>query len=449
MAEALDIRSLQAGQRLARSLYTKHGAKLAPRGGALSDSQLARLREQRTQVYVGFPIGARRAQRADEPITADPAPTIEAGILARIETGGVVVEASAARRKSLREAERVAGQRAARWEAMPLRVGKGADPVVAPAAIRNAHAAPWPASIPSPARWRAAAVDRCRAMLAALANGQELPLAEPMTLLDELVALLRAAPGRFPALALRRESDQDYLPGHSFSCAVVAMALGARLGWDESDVRIAGFAALFADAGMSALSPRLRLEDELLDEITLNRVRRHPALSVAMLDVVRAAPAAALRAILQHHERDDGSGYPFGLRSRAIADHAKAVALADAFCAAASDRPYRALVKRPHDAMAEIIRHAAEGRFDRDGARALASAVGLFPVGSHVRLSDGRRAVVEAANLERTERPLVRVVPASPRIATPDETIDLAEVPEWELAVVAPADTPWTHARAA
>lgn len=453
MAEALDIRALQAGQRLARSLYSKHGAKLAARGVALSAEQLTRLRELRSQVYLGYPIESKRslrdAARAEPTSPNEPRPEAEARILARIETGGVVVEASAARRKSLREAERIAGARAARWETIPLRAARHADPLLTNAMIRAAERAGWPAAEHSPARLRADAVQRVRAMLGALAAGDGFPLEEPMRLLDELLTLLRAAPHRFPALAGRHDDDQDYLPGHALSCAVVSMALGARLGWDEADVRIAGFAGLFADCGMCALSPRLRLEDDLLDEITINRVRRHPALSVAMLDVVRGVPAAALRAILQHHERDDASGYPFGLRARAIADHAKAVALADAYCAAASTRPYRAATKRPHDALSEIIRQAADGRFDREGARALASAIGLFPVGSHVRLSDGRRAVVEAANFERTERPAVRIVATAPRLAGPDETIDLGATPDWELGVVAPADAPAIYAQAA
>ncbi len=447
MAQALDIRVLKAGQRLSRSLYSRHGAKLAARGDALSAEQIARLREQRGQVFVGYPIESKRALR-DAARAELEAPT-EARILARIEPGGVVVEASAARRKSLREAERIAGERAARWEALPLRVDKGADPILSNVMIRSGEGADWPVEALAPARWRAGAIERCRAMYASLANGDTVAPAEPMGLLDELLALLRLAPRRFPALAVPRESHEDYLPGHAFSCAVVSMALGARLGWDESDVRIAGFAGLFADCGMSALSPRLRLDDDLLDEITINRVRRHPALSVGMLDGMKGAPAAALRAILQHHEREDGSGYPFGLRGRAIADHAKVLALADAYCAAASDRPYRAATKRPHDALAEIIRSAAQGRFCREGAKALASAIGLFPVGSFVRLSDGRRAVVEAANLDRTERPLVRIVTVSPRIAGPESVIDLGEAADWELGVVAPAEAPWTGAKAA
>ena len=453
MAEALDIRALQAGQRLARSLYSKHGAKLAARGAALSAEQLTRLRELRSQVYLGYPIESKRAlrdaARAELAPLLEPPPEAEARILARIETGGVVVEASAARRKSLREAERIAGSRAARWEALPLRADRHTDPLITTAMLRAAEQARWPASERSPARLRADAVTRVRAMLGALATGAGFPIEEPMRLIDELIALLRAAPHRFPALAAHADDDQDYLPGHALSCAVVSMALGARLGWDETDVRTAGFAGLFADCGMSALSPRLRLEDDLLDEITINRVRRHPALSVGMLDVVRGVPAAALRAIFQHHERDDASGYPFGLRARAIADHAKAVAIADAYCAAASNRPYRAATKRPHDALSEIIRQAAEGRFDRESARALASAIGLFPLGSHVRLSDGQRAVVEAANFERTERPIVRIVATAPRLAGPDETIDLGATPDWELGVVAPADAPAVYAQAA
>jgi HD-GYP domain-containing protein (c-di-GMP phosphodiesterase class II) len=442
MGDTIDVGALRAGERLSRALYTRHGAKLAARGSELTAEQLMRLRRNGAALSVGYPVGGRRAEGAGQETAPEPAP-----ILARIETGGSVVEATSARRKSLREAERIAGERAARWSALPLRVERGGEPVVSAAALREA--ADWPLCVPAPDRWRAGVVDRCRSMLERVASGAPVDVEEPLGLVEELLALLSAAPQRFGALARIVEDGSDYLPAHAASCCVASMATGARLGWGETDVRIVGIAGLFADCGMSVFPASLRLNDGPLDEVLLNRVRRHPAMSVAMLDVVRGAPAAALRAVLQHHEREDGSGYPFGLRSRGISDHARVVAVADAYCAASGARAHRLTVKRPHDAMKEVIRGGAAGLFDREAARALACAIGLFPVGSHVRLTDGRRAVVEAANWERTERPIVRTVAAGPRLAQPGETIDLDVAADWDVAIAGPADAPLRYAAAA
>ncbi len=443
MAEYIDVRALRAGQRLSRGLYSRHGAKLAARGSELTARQISRLREHGSKLSLGYPTGAKRA----ETTTTTEETTTEAPVLARIESGGAVVEATTARRKSLREAERIAGERAARWASLPMEVAIGGEPALDRTARRSDAA--WPAGAPRIERVRAGLVDRCRDMLDHLAAGQEIDVETPSRLLDEMLELLRAAPRRFGALAVERESDADYLPAHAVSCCAASMATAARLGWSATDVRIVGFAGLFADCGMSVLPPSLRLNDEPLDEVQINRVRRHPALSVAMLDVVQGTPAAALRAILQHHEREDGSGYPFGLRARGISDHARVVAVADAYCAAAGGRKYRLAPKSPHAAMTEIVRGAAADVFDREAARALVSALGLFPIGSHVRLTDGRRALVEAANWDRTERPVVRVVATGPRLAREEETIDLDLAPDWELAIAGPTEAPVRFAAAA
>jgi HD-GYP domain-containing protein (c-di-GMP phosphodiesterase class II) len=170
-------------------------------------------------------------------------------------------------------------------------------------------------------------------------------------------------------------------------------------------------------------------------------VRRHPTYSVVLLEAVEGVPEDVRLAAYQHHERENGSGYPRGLRGRAISDVARVVALADAFAAAAARRRYRAK-KKPYEAIEELIRQAASGVYDRSCARALVESVGLFPVGSHVLLSNRTPAVVVGVQPEAIDRPIVRVLQRSAAGSTLGITVHLADFSRNELWIAEPIDAP-------
>ncbi len=164
-------------------------------------------------------------------------------------------------------------------------------------------------------------------------------------------------------------------------------------------------------------------------------MRRHPIFSELLL---RDAPwvAQAVRdAAVQHHEREDASGYPLGLNRHQIGDLARVLAVADCFAAATTSRPWRA-PKLAYMAMEELQQAAARRRLWQPAVHALIQAVGLFPVGSYVRLSDGKHARVVAANPHAVDRPVVlRLADAT---HGEGELVDLASLSPEALNVVRP-----------
>jgi len=113
-------------------------------------------------------------------------------------------------------------------------------------------------------------------------------------------------------------------------------------------------------------------------------------------------------AVAQHHERLDGTGYPHGLNGEAFTVAGRIVALADVFDALTSDRPYRKRLNPP-----EAMRWIAEGAgkiYDPFLARLFISRVGVFPVGSLVRLNTGELSVVVKVNPNAIRRPLVFII---------------------------------------
>lgn len=276
------------------------------------------------------------------------------------------------------------------WRRIPLRVRSGRTPEwAAPSGARRAE---WPDE-PRIALFRAERLRRFERTFARIISGLPVNLGEATSIIEELLTLSRQHPERFTQLALLTPRGDDYLPDHCYAVACLSIAMASRLAWPDQHIRLAGLAGLLADVGMGFVPASLRISGRPLSEVEINRVRRHPTFSVVLLEAVEGLPEEVRLAAYQHHERDNGSGYPRSLRARAISDIAKVVGIADTFAAAASRRRYRT-TKRPYDAMEEIIMLASSGVFDRRAARALVESTGLFPVGSHVLLSNNTPAVV-------------------------------------------------------
>jgi HD-GYP domain-containing protein (c-di-GMP phosphodiesterase class II) len=130
-----------------------------------------------------------------------------------------------------------------------------------------------------------------------------------------------------------------------------------------------------------------KLTDE---EFTL--IKSHPAEGHAMLLASNSVDATALDVCLHHHEKTDGSGYPNGLRADDISLFARMGAVCDVYDAITSNRPY----KTGWDP-AESLRKMAgwvEGHFDPKVFQAFVKSLGIYPIGSLVRLTSGRIGVV-------------------------------------------------------
>jgi HD-GYP domain-containing protein (c-di-GMP phosphodiesterase class II) len=257
-------------------------------------------------------------------------------------------------------------------------------------------------------------------------------------LVDELMQRLSHHPTRFPQIALLCERNGDHLADHAYTVAALAMAIATNLQWAPEHVRQVGLAGMLYDLGMLLVAERIRVGGCRLTDEDRNRVQRHPMYSLSMLRLVSDVPETVRLAALQHHERINGTGYPFNKRRDEISDYAKVLAVADAYAAITEPRYYRK-PKLPYAAMEETLRSAAASVFWPPAVRALVKSVGLFPVGSYVKLSDGRAARVLACHPEQVDRPLVKALTDD---GTEGPSIDLAQLQKQALAVVRPMPAP-------
>ncbi|HEX6985787.1 MAG TPA: HD domain-containing phosphohydrolase [Planctomycetaceae bacterium] len=209
---------------------------------------------------------------------------------------------------------------------------------------------------------------------------------------------------------------------HSLNTAMLAMAVGVRLGLDTPTLRELVIGCLVHDAGMLLLDRNVYDHASGIDVARFLEITKHPILVFDVLKDTGAIPKRSAFIAYQMHERCDGSGYPRRRAGSQIHFLSKVAGLADAYVALVSPRSHRPAMM-PYHAMEKILRDANRGLFDCGVVRALLRTLSLFPLGSYVELSDGRRARVLRAG-EEYHRPVVEICGGPPERP---ETIDLAE----------------------
>jgi putative nucleotidyltransferase with HDIG domain len=152
------------------------------------------------------------------------------------------------------------------------------------------------------------------------------------------------------------EARDPYTRGHSARVTAIAEAIARRLGWDNERLELLHVGGPLHDVGKLGVSEEVLAKPGRLDEQELAQIREHPKLGARILLRV-AALRGALPYVLYHHERWDGSGYPTGRAGEQIPLEARVLAVADAFDAMTSDRPYRPALDRD-EALAEVARCA-------------------------------------------------------------------------------------------
>lgn len=303
--------------------------------------------------------------------------------------------------------------------------------------VKPKDASDWPKP-DALTQWRDKAVEQLRDFYARVEAGLPLKMTQFKPLVDGLIEKLTHHPTRFTQLALLCPRREDYLPDHAYTVTVLSMAIALQLKWPLEAVRRVGEAGIVYDLGMLLVPERIRSGGCELSDIDRSRVQRHPVFSLAMMQGIEGVEPIVQLAALQHHERENGTGYPRGARKDALCDYARVLSVADSFAATTEPRHYRK-PKLPYIAMEETIRSTSANAFWKPAVRALLQAAGLFPVGSYVKLSTGQNAHVVASNPTQLDRPTVQVLTAE---GTPTDTIlDLATLPKSEVSVARPLNS--------
>jgi len=165
---------------------------------------------------------------------------------------------------------------------------------------------------------------------------------------------------------LAMEMRDPYTAGHENRVAEIAVAIGREMGWPEQQLQGMRIAALVHDIGKITIPAEILNRPGKLSPAEWAVIIGHPETAHAILrDIPFVWPVAEI--VRQHHEKLDGSGYPFGLKESAILPEAKVLAVADIMEAMASNRPYRPAIDLAH--VLEMLESQAGTLLDAEAVR--------------------------------------------------------------------------------
>ncbi|WP_227936888.1 HD-GYP domain-containing protein [Alkalihalobacillus deserti] len=203
-------------------------------------------------------------------------------------------------------------------------------------------------------------------------------------------------------------NKEDYIYHHSVYVGLLSVYIGYKLKLDKGDWLQIGFAGVLADVGMTKISPSILKKSASLTSVEFEEVKKHPIHSYKMLKGITGISDMILLAVLQHHERYDGSGYPLGANSEKIHLFSQVVAVADVYHAMTSERFYRTK-RSPYQVLEEISKEQF-GKFDIKVVEALTQSLVQTSIGNKVRLSSGEEAEIIFIDQQMPTRPMVKLL---------------------------------------
>jgi HD-GYP domain-containing protein (c-di-GMP phosphodiesterase class II) len=245
--------------------------------------------------------------------------------------------------------------------------------------------------------------------------------------IDDVVGSALRSPDAL-MLVTRLKQQDVAIYGHSLQVAVYLVALGRHLGLPSEELARLAMLGLFLDLGKTKVPATLLSRPGPLTPDEFNLVKQHVLLGVELIRQIPALDSRILNGVSQHHEREDGSGYPAGLRAEGISLYGRMAAIVDTFVAMTNPRPYEAPISAY-----EALRKLSDlgGRlFHAPLVEQFIQTVGVFPVGSRVELSTGEVAIVLRQSSVRRLKPKVLVVTGPDKVPLKDPTtLDLLMQP--------------------
>lgn len=192
---------------------------------------------------------------------------------------------------------------------------------------------------------------------------------------------------------------------HSLNVALMAVTVGIGMGLNNDQLKSLSIGAILHDIGKTAIDKEILDKPGKLTDEEYAIMKKHPNFGYNMLKDNDDISSLSRVTVLLHHENEDGSGYPFGRTGDKIPLFAKIVHVVDVFDALISERSYKK-PNTPSDALEYLMGNCGT-MFDEDVVNIFIKYIAIYPLGSTVLLSDGRKAIVEKNYSDSVLRPLV------------------------------------------
>lgn len=266
-------------------------------------------------------------------------------------------------------------------------------------------------------------LSRMRAVMNKIRNRPEDAIDEASILVEDIVDKLLSEDSVTLHL-MNGKSEFEDIYFHSLNVSVIAMMIGKAKGYDAQKIKELAFAALFHDIGKIKVPTAIVRKKTTLTEPEQNYLKLHTKYGLDIASHIDSFPESAKRVIEQHHELNDGSGYPLGLKESAIDELSQVITVANVFDNLCHPNIV-AEQKIPYIALSYMYKHCNH-LYSNENLNVLVKFMGVFPPGTVVQLSNNMVGLVISVNASHLLYPNVLIYdPSVPRTQAP--IIDLAD----------------------
>ncbi|MBF0295623.1 MAG: HD-GYP domain-containing protein [Magnetococcales bacterium] len=214
-------------------------------------------------------------------------------------------------------------------------------------------------------------------------------------------------PDALLSLSLIKQKD-EYTFMHSVNVGVFLMSFCRTLGMEEEEIINVGVGGMLHDIGKMRTPEAILNKPGKLSDEEFAIMKKHVVFSRKILSETPGIAEVSMHVAAQHHERHDGSGYPQGLKGSEINQFGQMAAIVDVYDAITSDRCYHK-GNAPHVALKRMLEWS-RFHFSSELYQKFVQCVGIYPMGTLVRLENGLLGVVILPNSESLLHPMVKII---------------------------------------
>jgi HD-GYP domain-containing protein (c-di-GMP phosphodiesterase class II) len=235
----------------------------------------------------------------------------------------------------------------------------------------------------------------------------------------------------------------EYTLNHSINVCILSLSLGKKLGLDRNELTELGISAFFHDFGKTDIPKEILVKPGKLDEQEREIIEKHPHLGAEKLIKLKETsrlPVRAINVAMEHHVKEDLTGYPRYQKKRHVNLYSKIVKICDVYDALTTKRPYRDRVFT-RDETLSIMKEKIGMEFDPIIFKVFLNMMGQYPVGTLILLNSGEIGLVTEVHPDLTQllQPKVKIIADKNGNKIDGAIIDLAkrdphtETPKWTI----------------
>ncbi len=257
---------------------------------------------------------------------------------------------------------------------------------------------------------------------------KKIPLMEIRSILKPLVDQVCEQPKILFAKNQMR-SNEEYTYQHLIGVSLISALIAKFMNYKENELMAIALAGIFHDIGKTRISDEILNKKGTLNQYEFEEMKKHPLYGYEILKNITGLHPGVALAALEHHEREDGNGYPYGRKSYEIHPYGKIIAVADIFNAMTSERVYKE-AKNIYQVLKQLNADAF-GKLDPQVVRKLINGLLTYCVGNTVTLSGGKIGEIVFINNQEPLSPLIKVgndfIDLSQRSDISIESMDLSQ----------------------